>query len=144
MNGNPHPRRRTPAEFVEFWARRRWWWSPQPFWEYVDSAGQGWGNMDDVHPGCFNLAWGTTGVRQPLPFGQYPSYAHATAWVITESQHIPMANRTMAHWAFVLPLGEFVDLYTAQSRQLKRWKFHDKVLSYDLILARLQHRLSSA
>lgn len=112
---------------------RRWWWSKQPFWKYLDSRQVGWANLVDRHPGLFNLAWCMAGVNAPPK--EYEPYSAKVTWVFTEAMYIPMAGKTMADWALKLELPAFKDLLVDDKRQLKRWKFHDSHISYEGILS---------
>lgn len=109
-----------------------WWWSPVPFYRYINHVGVGWGTLVDRHPGMFNLAWAMSGVQMPPQ--SYLEYAPSVVWVFTESGYIPMAGKTMADWAFYLARPDFAALLKREAAQIKRWKFHDNDMSYDQIL----------
>lgn len=109
-----------------------WWWSPLPFYKYINADGVGWGTMVDRHPGMFNLAWAMSGERGPPE--DYRGHTSKIIWVFTESSYIPMADKTMADWAFYLSQPAFVKLLKKDAAQVKRWRFHDGDMSYDQIL----------
>lgn len=119
---------KTPKEIY----LREWWWSPQPFWNYLDEAGRGWATMVDTHPGAFNLAWVSAGAGNPPQ--DYAQHAPKVLWALTESRYIPMGGLTMADWALKLRLAEFHAKLVEEARLLRRWQFHDKDMSYDRLL----------
>lgn len=114
---------------------RRWWWSKQPFWQYLDADFRGWANLVDKHPGLFNLAWAMAGVSAPPK--DYVPYSASITWVFTEAMYIPLKGKAMADWAFTLELEEFTALLAKSKREVCRWKFHDKHVSYGSIMQAL-------
>ena len=119
---------------------RRWWWSKQPFWQYLDADSRGWANLIDRHPGLFNLAWVMAGVSSPPK--DYAPYAATVTWVFTEAMYIPMKGKTMADWALDLSLPDFRSALVANKRELLRWRFHDKHISYGVVLEALNKSCS--
>lgn len=114
---------------------RRWWWSAQPFWKYLDSDLRGWANLVDRHPGLFNLAWCMSGVTSPP--AAYEPFAASVGWVFNEAAYIPMDGKTVADWAFILNRADFLASFLSCRRQLKRWRFHDSKVSYESIMCAL-------
>lgn len=107
------------SPFVTQHFRRQWWWSQVPFWLYVHQ-GHGWANLVDAHPGMFNLAWALSGGQPPQT--NYQAWASTTAWVLTESAHMPMKGCTVADAAFYLPIQEFTKRLL-DDPLVRRWKF---------------------
>jgi hypothetical protein len=115
---------------------RHWWWSPKPFYLYEDARKCGWGHFVDVHPGLFNLAWAAAG--GPLPPVDYTPYADDSLWVVQEAAHIKMGQGlTMADWAFVSTLPEFIKILSCDEKA-RRYKFVTKGASMDIILKTLK------
>lgn len=115
--------------------RREWWWSQVPFWQYL-SNGAGWANLVDKHPGMFNLAWALSGGQ--LPPQHYQEWATTTAWVLTESGHMPMKGRTVADAAFYLPLQDFTAAFL-KDPLVRRWRFLNPGVTFDTLAAGLKH-----
>ena len=111
---------------------RQWWWSPVPFWEYLGPEGQGWANVIDTHPGCFNLVWASSGVQRPPQ--DYQQYAPRVVWALTEAPHIPMMGKTMADWAFYLTAPAFLQALKDDRIGLQRWRFYDADMNYAKLL----------
>lgn len=111
---------------------RQWWWSKQPFWQYLDADRRGWANLVDKHPGLFNLAWAMAGAIEPPH--DYTAHSAAVTWVFTEATYIPMKGRTMADWALSLSLPGFQQALVEDKRQIRRWRFHDKHVSYESVV----------
>lgn len=129
----------TPKERVDHLCRRQWWWSPAPFWQYVNGAGQGWGNFIEIHPGSFNLAWLAAG--GPKPLVDYTPHAREIRWVLTEAHHIPVGHKTLADWAFEQGLPAFYQTCLSD-RLLQVWEFIEPSMSYNKLLGMLQWQMA--
>lgn len=116
---------------------RRWWWSQVPYWKYVDRERCGWGRLVDKHPGLFNLAWVMSG--GVLPPTDYMPFAADIQWVFSEAFYMPMAERTVADWAFTATLEDFACMFKADKACIRRWKFHDRDMSYARIVKAVDH-----
>lgn len=99
----------TPQEFIQH-IRRRWWWSEEPYWKYLQD-GRGWANAVDTHPGIFNLIWLHSGVRG-VPQSFVP-YAASAAWAMDNGLKIKCVGVTLADMAFKLDLVTFVQALNA-------------------------------
>lgn len=95
---------KTPIELVQD-CRRSWWWSPLPFWRYIDSHGQGWGTLVDTHPGMFNLAWMLSGVSRAPESWQ--THTETTQWVVLASPKVWISRQPMLDLAFRLNMQDF-------------------------------------
>jgi hypothetical protein len=93
-----------PEELVQH-CRRRWWWSPRPFWEYIDFNGRGWGCFVDLHPGKFNLAWRLSGAGAPPV--DFQGHNKTTAWVLVNSDKIKLDGRSLPDLALDLRQADF-------------------------------------
>lgn len=92
------------TEFLQH-IRRRWWWSEEPFWKYLDTGQRGWANLVDDHPGLFNLAWLMAEVsRVPTDFFLYST---TTQWVFENGQAIKCQGETLADLAFKYSMYDF-------------------------------------
>lgn len=130
---------KTAKEMVEHWCLRPWWWSPVPFWEYINGAGQGWGNFIEIHPGSFNLAWlAAGGLRPPT---DYRPYALKILWVLAEAHHIPVGAKTLADWAFEQDLPTFYQT-CLNDPLLRRWSFRRPDMTYEKLLGMLQWQMA--
>ena len=94
----------TPVDFVQH-CRRRWWWSSQPFWSYLDSDGRGWANLVDTHPGMFNLLWLAAGEPEGVP--SIGKHAATAQWAFVVAPNITVSGEPLTDLAFRVSLDEF-------------------------------------
>jgi hypothetical protein len=94
-----------PEELVQH-CRRRWWWSPRPFWEYIDQGGRGWAKFVNIHPGMFNMAWQLSGASTPP--ADFSEYANTTAWVYTQGLRAMSGGTSLPDMALSLPQAEML------------------------------------
>lgn len=97
----------TPTEFLQH-LRRRWWWSEEPYWKYLDPSSRGWANLVDQHPGLFNLAW-LMAAAPGVPTDFAP-YAATTQWVYEKGMHTHCGTKNLADLAFTHNLHDFTVL----------------------------------
>ena len=88
--------------------RRRWWWSKEPYWKYLDAQSRGWANLVDVHPGMFNIVWlMSDSVGVPTDF---TPYAPTVQWVMCKTTFTKVNGAALADLALQHTLKDFTQI----------------------------------